>query len=116
MIAIAAEALADVVPSAMDGYTRFIKRTPVGVVLVVAPWNYPLLTAVNAIVPALLAGNTVLLKHSAQTPLVAERFAEACANLPEGVFQYLHTSHEDTGRMIRAPEVNFVCFTGSVAG
>jgi acyl-CoA reductase-like NAD-dependent aldehyde dehydrogenase len=116
MIAIAGDALADVVPQAIDGYTRFIKRTPVGVVLVVAPWNYPLLTAVNAIVPALLAGNTVILKHSAQTPLVAERFAEACANLPEGVFQYLHTTHEDTGRMIRSPEVNFVCFTGSVAG
>jgi len=118
MISIAEEALADVVPPAIDGYTRFIKRTPVGVVLVVAPWNYPLLTAVNAIVPALLAGNTVLLKHSAQTPLVAERFAEAfrAAGLPDGVFQYLHTTHEDTSRMIRSPEVNFVCFTGSVAG
>jgi acyl-CoA reductase-like NAD-dependent aldehyde dehydrogenase len=118
MISIAEEALADVVLPAIEGYTRFIKRTPVGVVLVVAPWNYPLLTAVNAIVPALLAGNTVLLKHSAQTPLVAERFAAAfrTAGLPGGVFQYLHTSHEDTSRMIRAPEVNFVCFTGSVAG
>ena len=82
------------------------------------PWNYPLLTAVNAIVPALLAGNVVLLKHSAQTPLVAERFAEAfrAAGLPAGVFQHLHTTHEDTQRMIRAAEVNFVCFTGSVAG
>ncbi|MGC2048480.1 MAG: aldehyde dehydrogenase family protein, partial [Gallionella sp.] len=118
MISIAEEALADVVPTAIDGYTRFIKRTPVGVVLVVAPWNYPLLTAVNAIVPALLAGNTVLLKHSAQTPLAAERFAGAfhAAGLPDGVFQYLHTTHHDTSRMIRAPEVNFVCFTGSVAG
>jgi len=118
MIAIAGEALTDVVPPAIAGYTRFIKRTPVGVVLVVAPWNYPLLTAVNAVVPALLAGNAVLLKHSAQTPLVAERFAEAfcAAGLPDGVFQYLHTTHSDTSRMIRAPEVNFVCFTGSVAG
>ena len=118
MISIAEEALADVVPPAIEGYTRFIKRTPVGVVLAVAPWNYPLLTAVNAIVPALLAGNVVLLKHSAQTPLVAERFAEAfrVAGLPEGVFQYLHTTHEDTSRMIRSPEVNFVCYTGSVAG
>ena len=118
MISIAEEALADVVLPAIDGYTRFIKRTPVGVVLVAAPWNYPLLTAVNAVVPALLAGNTVLLKHSAQTPLVAERFAAAfrTAGLPDGVFQYLHTTHDDTSRMIRAPEVNFVCFTGSVAG
>ena len=118
MILIAEQALADVVPLTIDGFTRFIKRTPVGVVLVVAPWNYPLLTAVNAIVPALLAGNTVLLKHSAQTPLVAERFAAAfrTAGLPDGVFQYLHTTHDDTSRMIRSPEVNFVCFTGSVAG
>ncbi len=118
MIAIAGASLADVVPAEIDGYTRFIKRTPVGVVLVVAPWNYPLLTAVNAIVPALLAGNTVLLKHSAQTPLVAERFSEAfrTAGLPDGVFQHLHTTHDDTRHIIRAPEVNFVCFTGSVAG
>jgi len=118
MVSIAEESLADVVPPAINGYTRFIKRTPVGVVLVVAPWNYPLLTAVNAIVPALLAGNAVLLKHSAQTPLVAERFAAAfrTAGLPDGVFQFLHTTHHDTSRIIHAPEVNFVCFTGSVAG
>jgi len=118
MISIAEESLADIVPTAIEGFTRFIKRLPVGVVLVVAPWNYPLLTAVNAIVPALLAGNVVLLKHSAQTPLVAERFAEAfrAAGLPDGVFQLLHTTHDDTSRMIRLPEVNFVCFTGSVAG
>lgn len=118
MIAIAAQALADVEPEPIEGFTRFIRREPVGVVLVVAPWNYPLLTAVNAIVPALLAGNTVLLKHSAQTPLVAERLAQAfrSAGLPEGVFQYLHTSHDDTRRMIGSSEVDFVCFTGSVAG
>ncbi|MFZ3285542.1 MAG: aldehyde dehydrogenase family protein [Telluria sp.] len=118
MMAIAAQALADVEPAPIEGFTRFIRREPVGVVLVVAPWNYPLLTAVNAIVPALLAGNTVLLKHSAQTPLVAERLAQAfrSAGLPEGVFQYLHTSHDDTRRMIGSSEVDFVCFTGSVAG
>lgn len=118
MIAIAAQALADVEPEPIEGFTRFIRREPVGVVLVVAPWNYPLLTAVNAIVPALLAGNTVLLKHSAQTPLVAERLAQAfrSVGLPEGVFQHLHTSHDDTRRMIGSPEIDFVCFTGSVAG
>ncbi len=118
MIAIAEQALAPVVPPPIDGFTRYIQREAVGVVLVIAPWNYPLLTAVNAIVPALLAGNTVLLKHSAQTPLVAERFAEAfrIAGLPEGVFQYLHTTHDDAQRIIQAPEVDFVCFTGSVAG
>ncbi|RJG14869.1 aldehyde dehydrogenase family protein [Massilia cavernae] len=118
MIAIAQESLADVVPTAATGFVRFIRREALGVVLVVAPWNYPLLTAVNAIVPALLAGNTVLLKHSAQTPLVAERLAEAFAQagLPPGVFQIIQTTHDDTCRMIASPEVDFVCFTGSVAG
>jgi acyl-CoA reductase-like NAD-dependent aldehyde dehydrogenase len=87
-------------------------------VFVVAPWNYPYLTAVNAIVPALLAGNAVILKHSAQTPLVAERFAEgfAAGGLPKDVFQYLHLSHDDTEGMIESPEVDFVAFTGSVEG
>jgi acyl-CoA reductase-like NAD-dependent aldehyde dehydrogenase len=118
MIGIAGQALADIVPEPVEGMTRFIRRDPVGVVLVIAPWNYPLLTAVNAIVPALLAGNTVILKHSAQTPLVAEQLADAfaAAGLPPGVFQFLHATHEDTRRMIQSPQIDFVCFTGSVAG
>lgn len=116
MISIAEEALADVVPAPKEGFTRFIRREPVGTVLVIAPWNYPLLTAVNAIVPALMAGNTVILKHSAQTPLCAEQIAAAFekAGLPTGVFQFVHATHDDTRKLIQAPEVNFVCFTGSV--
>ena len=77
MTALAEEALADVVPAPKPGFTRFVRREPLGVVLVIAPWNYPYLTAVNSIVPAILAGNAVILRHSAQTPLCAERFAEA---------------------------------------
>ena len=75
---------------------------PLGVVAVVAPWNYPYLTAVNAVLPALIAGNTVVLKHSHQTPLCAERFLEAFAGagVPSGVFQYLHLSHADTARLM----------------
>jgi acyl-CoA reductase-like NAD-dependent aldehyde dehydrogenase len=117
MIAIAADALADVVPEPRPGFTRFIRREPLGVVLVVAPWNYPWLTAVNHVVPALLAGNAVVLRHSSQTPLCGERFAEAfeAAGLPEGVFQALHASHADTEAMIAGPDVDFVAFTGSVA-
>jgi len=85
---------------------------------VLAPWNYPYLTSVNAVVPALLAGNAVVLKHSNQTPLCAERFAECFqeADLPDGVFQFLHCSHDQSAEMIGSPLIDFVCFTGSVEG
>ena len=118
MASIAESSLAPVVPGPKAGFTRFIRREPVGQVFVIAPWNYPYLTAVNAVVPALLAGNTVIIKHSAQTPLCAERFVQAFreAGLPDGVFQYLHLDHEQTGNLIRAPEIGFVAFTGSVPG
>jgi len=86
--------------------------------VVVAPWNYPDLTAVNAVLPALIAGNAVIIKHSHQTPLCAERFLEAfnAAGVPEGVFQYLHLSHADTARLMGDRRVASVCFTGSVSG
>ncbi|TMA31392.1 MAG: aldehyde dehydrogenase family protein, partial [Deltaproteobacteria bacterium] len=116
MIGIAPEALADVRPAAKSGFTRFVRREPLGVVLTVAPWNYPLLTAVNSIVPALLAGNAVILRHSAQTPLSAERFRDAfaAASLPEGLFSELHCDHAATERLITSPGIDFVAFTGSV--
>ncbi len=118
MLAIAEEVLEDVVPAPRAGFLRFVRREPLGVVLVLAPWNYPYLTAVNAVVPALLAGNAVILKHSEQTPLAAERFGEAfaAAGLPRGVFQFLHCDHDAVARMIRSPEIDFVAFTGSVEG
>ncbi len=118
MIAIAADALADIAIEEKQGFTRFIRRQPLGVVFVIAPWNFPYLTAVNAFMPAIMAGNAVIMKHSAQTPLCAERIAAAfkTAGLPEGVFQYLHLNHADTERVIKAEEVNFVAFTGSVPG
>ncbi len=118
MIAIADSALRDVVPEPVKGFTRFIRREPLGVVLVVAPWNYPLLTAVNAVVPALMAGNAVILKPSAQTPLAGERIVEALAGagLPDGLVQRVHTDHAGTQALIKAPQVDGVCFTGSVAG
>lgn len=118
MADIAASALADIQLPDKPGFTRFIRREPLGVALVIAPWNYPYLTAINAVVPALLAGNAVLLKHSAQTPLCAERMVEAFreAGLPDGVFQYLHLTHAETEHLIRSPSINHVAFTGSVAG
>jgi acyl-CoA reductase-like NAD-dependent aldehyde dehydrogenase len=100
------------------GARRFISREPLGVVFVVAPWNYPYLTTVNSVMPALLAGNTVVLKHSDQTLLVAERFQDAfdAAGLPEGVFQHIVLSHDQTASAIAARQADMVAFTGSVAG
>ena len=118
MCGIAEQALADVKAEQKAGFERFIRREPLGVVLVLAPWNYPWLTSVNAVVPALLAGNSVILKMAAQTPLVAERYAEAfrAAGLPEGVFQFLHIDHGQAARVIADARVAYVAFTGSVPG
>jgi acyl-CoA reductase-like NAD-dependent aldehyde dehydrogenase len=118
MLKAAPEALAAVHPGEKTGFERRIKRVPLGVIAVVAPWNYPYLTAVNAVLPALIAGNAVVLKHSHQTPLCAERFFEAFAGagVPAGVFQYLHLSHAETSRLMGDPRVASVCFTGSVSG
>ena len=118
MIALAPQALAAVEPEPSAGFRRWISREPLGTVLVVAPWNYPYLTAVNSIIPALMAGNSVILKHASQTLLVGERFAEAFrrANLPEGLFHNLLLSHLDTAQMIAGGQVQRVNFTGSVGG
>ena len=118
MCSIAESALADLRVEPKAGFERFIRREPLGVVLVVAPWNYPWLTSVNAVVPALLAGNSVVLKMAQQTQLVAERYAEAfaAAGLPAGVFQQLHVDHAQTARVIGDQRIHFVAFTGSVPG
>jgi len=118
MCGIAPEALSDISIEGKEGFQRFVRREPLGVVLVLAPWNYPWLTSVNAVVPALLAGNCVILKMAQQTPLVAERYQEAfkAAGLPEGVFQHLHMEHDQVARVIADPRVGFVAFTGSVGG
>lgn len=116
MIAIAPHALANIEPEPIAGFRRLIKREPLGTVLVVAPWNYPYLTAVNTIIPALMAGNSVILKHASQTLLVGERFAEAMgrANLPQGLFHNLLLDHQQTAAIIASGQVQQVNFTGSV--
>jgi len=118
MLELAPEALADVRPPEQAGYTRFVRRAPLGVVLVMAPWNYPWLTSVNAVIPALAAGNAVILKHARQTPLVAERFAEAGreAGLPAGLLTALHVDHALAAQAIGDPRIDYVAFTGSVDG
>ncbi|WP_228073873.1 aldehyde dehydrogenase family protein [Kordiimonas pumila] len=118
MLALAAEALADREEAAPDGRRYFIRRQPHGTVLAITPWNYPYLTAVNSIIPALAAGNAVILKPSPQTPTIGEHFAEAfkAAGVPEGVFQSLHLSADTTLKLIETASIHYVGFTGSVAG
>ena len=118
MISIAEQALADIAVEPKEGFNRFIRREPLGVVFTVAPWNYPYLTSVNSIIPALMAGNTVILKHASQTPLCAERYTEAAkaAGMPDGVFQHLHLTHDDVAKVIADSRIDFVAFTGSVPG
>jgi len=118
MIDLGLSQLRDIELPPKDGFTRFIRREPLGVTLVLAPWNYPWLTAVNAVVPALMAGNAVVLKHASQTPLVAERMVEhgLAAGLPEGLLSFLHMSHDRVAEAVADPRVGFVAFTGSVGG
>ncbi|MGQ7791045.1 aldehyde dehydrogenase family protein [Faunimonas sp. B44] len=118
MAGIAEGALAPVVPPEMTGFRRYIKREPLGLVFVIAPWNYPYLTSINSIFPALMAGNAVLLKHASQTLLVGERLQQAfdAGGLPAGVFTNLVLSHDQTERLIGSGRVDHVAFTGSVAG
>ncbi|HYF54818.1 MAG TPA: aldehyde dehydrogenase family protein [Salinarimonas sp.] len=118
MIAIAPQALAPLEPAPKAGLRRWIAREPLGLVLVVAPWSYSYLTAVNSVIPALMAGNAVLLEHAAWTPLVGERFQAVfdAAGLPPGLFQTLVLDHAATGRLITSGAVDQVNFTGTVAG
>ncbi|MEO6282149.1 MAG: aldehyde dehydrogenase family protein [Dyadobacter sp.] len=118
MISVASKALADVEVAEIPGFKRFIRRDPLGIVFVVAPWNYPYLTSVNSVIPAIMSGNAVILKHAQQTPLCAERYAAAFeyAGLPEGVFQYLHLSHDQVAEVIGDQRIDYVAFTGSVEG
>ena len=118
MAGIAAQALADIVIEDSDAFRRVIKRVAHGVVLVVAPWNYPYMTAINTVAPALISGNAVMLKHASQTPLVGERMVRAfhAAGIPGEVFQNVFLDHQTTSELIAARSFGFVNFTGSVAG
>lgn len=118
MADIAKDALADIEIEESAKFRRVIKRLPHGVVLVVAPWNYPYMTAINTVAPALIAGNAVILKHASQTPLVGERMAAAFhgAGVPADVFQNVFLDHGTTSDLISARAFGFVNFTGSVGG
>ena len=118
MADIAPEALAPIVVEDSAAFRRVIKRVPHGLVLVVAPWNYPYMTAINTVAPALIAGNAVMLKHASQTPLVGERMAQAfhSVGIPVDVFQNVFLDHQTTSALIGARAFDFVNFTGSVGG
>lgn len=118
MADIAKDALAPIEVEDSDAFRRVIKRVPHGLVLVVAPWNYPYMTAINTVAPALIAGNAVMLKHASQTPLVGERMAAAfhSAGIPEDVFQNVFLDHQTTSSLIAERAFGFVNFTGSVGG
>ena len=112
------EALQNVVSKKNKEFDNFIAKEPLGTIFVIAPWNYPYNTSVNSIVPSLLAGNCVILKHSSQTPLCAEQLYKAArsSGLPDGVFQYLHLDHNSTSKIIEDKRIDHVLFTGSVSG
>ncbi|WEK03518.1 MAG: aldehyde dehydrogenase family protein [Candidatus Devosia phytovorans] len=118
MIELATEALAPSMRPEKDGFTRYITREALGTVMVIAPWNYPFLTAVNSIIPGLVAGNAIILKHASQTLLAGERFAHAAevSGLPAGLFQNLVLGHADTEKLIASGQIDHVNFTGSVEG
>ena len=118
MADIAIDALAPIEIENSNNFRRVIKRVPHGLVLVVAPWNYPFMTAINTVAPALIAGNTVMLKHASQTPLVGERLAKAfhSVGIPRDIFQNVFLDHNTTSALISDRAFDFINFTGSVSG
>ncbi len=118
MLQIAEKSLEPFYPEKKQGFERYIEKEPLGVVAVLSPWNYPFLTSINVIVPAILAGNSVILRHSIQTPLVAKRYQEAFdeSGLLEGVFSHIYLTHSDASYLLGDKRVDGVFFTGSVKG
>ena len=118
MVDIAKTSLENIPARKNDEFDNYIYKSPLGVIFVMAPWNYPVITATNTIVPSLLSGNTLVLKHSSQTPRCAELINQAFegTGLPKGVFQFVHTNHEACEKIISDPRVAHVVFTGSVRG
>ena len=118
MIEKSEEALQNIISKKDNEFDNFIAKEPLGIVFIIAPWNYPYNTSVNSIVPSLLSGNCAILKHSSQTPLCAEQLYKAAksSGLPEGVFQFLHLDHDSTSKIIGDNRIDHVLFTGSVSG
>ncbi|GMU92876.1 MAG: succinate-semialdehyde dehydrogenase [Candidatus Hydrogenedentota bacterium] len=118
MIGIAPQTLADEYVPEIPGFTRYIRHEPLGVVFDIAAWNYPLLIAVNVVVPSVLAGNAVILKHSSKTPLCGQAFEDAFnrAGAPEHLVQHVVAGHDVAEAFVKHPGVDYVSFTGSTRG
>ena len=119
LLKISSSALADTEGEPETNFKRFIRKEAIGPVLVVFAWNYPYLILVNSLIPALLSGNSVILKPSPQTPTIVEHVQQIFveAGLPEKVIQYLHCGDQYTlASLVKSPKIHLVCFTGSVAG
>lgn len=118
MLSIAEESLKPTELPSNPGFKLSIQREPLGVVFVTAPWNFPFLVSINSVLPAIIAGNSVLLKPSPQTPLAAERMQHAfeLAGLPSGIIQAVHLNSPGLEHAVKHPLVKFISFTGSVSG
>lgn len=119
MLEISTSALADTDGEAEAGFKRYIRKVPLGPVLILFAWNYPYLILVNSLIPALLSGNTVIMKPSPQTPTIVEHVQDIFdrAGLPKGVMQHFHcASFSQLETLVKDPYIQLVCFTGSVAG
>jgi acyl-CoA reductase-like NAD-dependent aldehyde dehydrogenase len=118
LLSIAQEALKDTEFTDQPGFTRFIRKVPLGTIFVIAPWNYPYLTAINGIIPSLLAGNSIILKHSPWTFACGDRLQSAFekAGLPPNVFQNIRIDHDVAKIFLSSPNIHHVQFTGSVRG
>lgn len=119
LLKISSDALEDTQGEPEKGFKRYIRKAPIGPVLILFAWNYPYLILVNSLIPALLAGNSLIIKPSPQTPTIVEHVQEifAEAGLPDKVIQYFHCgSLTRIESIVRSPQIKLICFTGSVAG
>jgi len=117
-ITMAADILADDTAPDSPGFERYVRHEPLGVVLDIAAWNYPLLIATNVVIPGVLAGNVIIIKHSSKTPLCGQAFVDAFdrADAPKNLVQQVVVGHAETEALVRDPRIAYVSFTGSTKG
>ena len=106
----------EVLPSARPGFRNMVVRRPRGVIAAITPWNFPILTPMRKIAPALLYGNAIILKPSEFTPATACLIADAAHGiLPDGLLQLVQGGGDVGEALCDLPDVSGITFTGSVA-